>query len=81
MCWTSSSQTDCPQANADVVIVRIMEALCLGSPFLICICLTYTSVPQPGLDNLTDSPHTGAAVVGSGTVVIGMFSNRASARV
>ncbi|GAB7337029.1 hypothetical protein MBLNU457_g2441t1 [Dothideomycetes sp. NU457] len=39
---------------------------------------TYTSVPQPGLDNRTSPLYTGA-VVGGGTVVNGMFFHRGSA--
>lgn len=39
---------------------------------------TYTSVPQPGLDNRTSLLYTGA-VVGGGTVVNGMFFARGSA--
>lgn len=38
----------------------------------------YTSIPQPGLNNLTSPLYTGA-VVGGGTVVNGMFFNRGSA--
>ncbi|KAL8950668.1 MAG: hypothetical protein Q9222_003305 [Ikaeria aurantiellina] len=38
----------------------------------------YTSVPQPGLDNHTQTVNS-AAVVGGGTVINGMFFNRGSA--
>jgi len=39
---------------------------------------TFTSVPQPGLDNRSSLLYTGS-VVGGGTVVNGMFFNRGSA--
>jgi len=65
------------QANASIRDAQDNGTAVPGLPVPSKYMRTYTSVPQPGLDNRTSPLYTGA-VVGGGTVVNGMFFNRGS---